>query len=88
MARGGATARRRRCSSAAREQRLSPSTSISMPLETKRIIEAEGGICEAVARMTSLPWSISALPHYNNVGIVEVIGPVETSEESWDRVNT
>ena len=24
---------------------------------------------------------------HNNVGIVEVGGPVETSEESWDRVN-
>ena len=23
----------------------------------------------------------------NNVGIVEVGGPVETTEESWDRVN-
>jgi NAD(P)-dependent dehydrogenase (short-subunit alcohol dehydrogenase family) len=24
---------------------------------------------------------------HNNVGIVEVGGPVETSEDSWDRVN-
>jgi len=24
---------------------------------------------------------------HNNVGIVEVGGPVETTEESWDRVN-
>jgi hypothetical protein len=24
---------------------------------------------------------------HNNVGIVEVGGPIETSEESWDRVN-
>ena len=45
------------------------------------------------ARMTSLPWSIRALPHLarstfctNNVGIVEVGDPVETSEESWDSV--
>ena len=45
-------------------------------LETKRIIEAEGGICEAV------PGDVSRADD-----VAEIGGPVETSEESWDRVN-
>ena len=68
-------------------------------LETKRIIEAEGGICEAVAGDVSRADDVAAVVDacisafgridvlHNNVGIVEVGGPVETSEESWDRVN-
>jgi NAD(P)-dependent dehydrogenase (short-subunit alcohol dehydrogenase family) len=68
-------------------------------VETKRIIEAEGGICEAVAGDVSRTDDVAAVVDacilafgridvlHNNVGIVEVGGPVETSEESWDRVN-
>jgi NAD(P)-dependent dehydrogenase (short-subunit alcohol dehydrogenase family) len=68
-------------------------------LETKRIIEAEGGICEAFAGDVSRADDVAAMVDtciaafrridvlHNNVGIVEVGGPVETSEESWDRVN-
>ena len=67
--------------------------------ETKRIIEGEGGICEAVAGNVSHADDVAAMVDaciaafgridvlHNNVGIVEVGGPVETSEESWDRVN-
>jgi len=68
-------------------------------VETKRIIEAEGSICEAVAGDVSRTDDVAAVVDacilafgridvlHNNVGIVEVGGPVETSEESWDRVN-
>ena len=68
-------------------------------VETKRIIEAEGGICEAVAGDVSRTDDVAAVVDacilafgridvlHNNVGVVEVGGPVETSEESWDRVN-
>ena len=68
-------------------------------VETKRIIEAEGGVCEAVAGDVSRTDDVAAVVDacilafgridvlHNNVGIVEVGGPVETSEESWDRVN-
>jgi NAD(P)-dependent dehydrogenase (short-subunit alcohol dehydrogenase family) len=68
-------------------------------VETKRIIESEGGICEAVAGSVSLARDVTTMVDaciaafgrvdvlHNNVGIVEVGGPVETTEESWDRVN-
>ena len=68
-------------------------------VETKQIIEREGGICEAVAGNVSLAEDVAAIVDaciaafgridvlYNNVGIVEVGGPVETTEDSWDRVN-
>jgi NAD(P)-dependent dehydrogenase (short-subunit alcohol dehydrogenase family) len=68
-------------------------------LETKRIIEREGGICEAVAGNVSHADDVAAVVDaciaafgridvlHNNVGIVEGGGPVETSEESWDKVN-
>jgi len=68
-------------------------------LETKRIVEKEGGICEALAGNVSHADDVAAMVDaciaafgridvlHNNVGIVEVGGPVETSEESWDRVN-
>src|SRR5438132_13091963 len=98
--RGGATARRRRCSSPAREQRSSLLTSSSMPpSRPKRIIESEGGICMAVAGDVSRADDVAAIVDacirsfgridvlHNNVGIVEVGGPAEISEESWDRVN-
>jgi NAD(P)-dependent dehydrogenase (short-subunit alcohol dehydrogenase family) len=68
-------------------------------LETKRMIEGEGGICEAVSGDVSLAADVAIIVDacitafgridvvHNNIGIVEVGGPVETSEESWDRVN-
>lgn len=66
--------------------------------ETRTIIESEGGICtthradlvdaaqvkDLVQRCIATYGQIDIL--HNNVGIVEVGGPVETSEESWDRV--
>ena len=66
--------------------------------ETAGIIAGEGGQAEAhaadvakadqveamVARCLELYGRIDVL--HNNVGIVEVGGPVEASEESWDRV--
>jgi hypothetical protein len=67
-------------------------------LETKRIIDGEGGICEAVSADVSRADDVSAMVSAHivafgridvlhiNVGIVEVGGPVETTEESWDRV--
>jgi NAD(P)-dependent dehydrogenase (short-subunit alcohol dehydrogenase family) len=68
-------------------------------LETKQIIESEGGICMAVAGNVSRADDVAVIVDacltafgrvdilHNNVGIVEVGGPVETAEESWDRVN-
>jgi NAD(P)-dependent dehydrogenase (short-subunit alcohol dehydrogenase family) len=68
-------------------------------LETRRIIDGEGGICEAVSADVSRAADVAAMIRgciaafgridvlHNNVGIVEVGGPVETTEESWDRVN-
>jgi NAD(P)-dependent dehydrogenase (short-subunit alcohol dehydrogenase family) len=67
--------------------------------ETRRIIEGEGGVCQAVACDVAKADQVAAMVHaclaafgridvlHNNVGIVEVGGPVEASEESWDRVN-
>jgi len=78
---------------------LAADINLDAALETKRIIEAEGGICEAVAGNVSRADDVAAMVDtciaafcridvlHNNVGIVEVGGPVETSEESWDRVN-
>jgi NAD(P)-dependent dehydrogenase (short-subunit alcohol dehydrogenase family) len=72
---------------------------LAAALETKGIIEGEGGVCEAVACDVSKAKEVAAMVEacmkafgridvlHNNVGIVEVGGPVETSEESWDRVN-
>src|ERR1700739_3428008 len=68
-------------------------------LETKRIIDGEGGICEAVSADVSRADDVTAMVSaciaafgridvlHNNVRLVEVGGPVETTEESWDRVN-
>src|SRR5215469_693387 len=68
-------------------------------LETKRIIDGECGICQAVSADVSRANDVSAMVNaciaafgridvlHNNVGIVDVGGPVETTEESWDRVN-
>lgn len=67
--------------------------------ETKGIIEREGGTCEAFAGDVAKAAEVAAMVEacmttfgridvlHNNVGIVEVGGPVETSEASWDRVN-
>ena len=67
--------------------------------ETKGIIEQEGGRCTAYKVDVSKADQVKAMVDHclerygridvlhNNVGIVEVGGCVETSEESWDRVN-
>lgn len=67
--------------------------------ETREIIAQEGGDCIVhvanVARAADVQALVTrSLETYgrvdilhNNVGILEVGGPVETSEESWDRVN-
>jgi len=77
---------------------LAADINLDAALETKRITEAEGGTCEAVAGDVSRAADVAAVVDacisafgridvlHNNVGIVEVGGPVETSEESWDRV--
>lgn len=66
--------------------------------ETAGIIRDEGGKAEAYAADVSKAEPVEAMvaaAHqalgridilHNNVGIVEVGGPVEASEESWDRV--
>ena len=78
---------------------LAADINLDAAIETKRIIESEGGICEAVAGNVSLAEDVAAMVDaciaafgwidvlHNNVGIVEVGGPVETTEDSWDRVN-
>jgi NAD(P)-dependent dehydrogenase (short-subunit alcohol dehydrogenase family) len=78
---------------------LAADINLDAAVETKRIIEREGGICEAVAGNVSLAEDVAAIVDactaafgridvlHNNVGIVEVGGPVETTEDSWDRVN-
>jgi len=78
---------------------LAADINLDAALETKSIIENEGGICEAVTGNVSLAADVAAMVNgciaafgridvlHNNVGIVEVGGPVETSEESWNRVN-
>ncbi|MCA0325210.1 MAG: SDR family oxidoreductase [Proteobacteria bacterium] len=66
--------------------------------ETQRLVREAGGICEAhqadVAVSADVTGMVQAcLTHFggcdilvNNVGIAEVGGPVELSEEAWDRV--
>lgn len=66
--------------------------------ETRRIIESEGGVCFTltadVAKTTDVAQMVQAcMDHFgridvlhNNVGIAEIGGPVEASEESWNRV--
>ena len=78
---------------------LAADVNLKAALETKRIIETEGGICEAVSGNVSRAEDVAAIVDaclqtfgrvdvlHKNVGIVEVGGPVETTEESWDRVN-
>ena len=66
--------------------------------ETLAIVEREGGECTAYQTDVSRSEEIEGMVEscvatygrvdilHNNVGIVEVGGCVETSEESWDRV--
>jgi len=66
--------------------------------ETRAIVAGEGGACEVFAGDVSCAADVAAMVEaclarfgaldvlHNNVGIVEVGGPEETSEESWDRV--
>ncbi|NKB69767.1 MAG: glucose 1-dehydrogenase [Candidatus Latescibacteria bacterium] len=68
-------------------------------LETQSIIQKEGGQCTAHRADVTDNAAVEALVEaclaaygridilHNNVGIVEVGGCVEASEESWDRVN-
>jgi NAD(P)-dependent dehydrogenase (short-subunit alcohol dehydrogenase family) len=78
---------------------LAADINLDAALETKRIIEAEGGVCEAASGDVAVAGDVSAIIQaclaafgridvlHNNVGIVEVGGPVDATEESWDRVN-
>src|SRR5215471_19342062 len=78
---------------------LAADINLEAAVETKRIIESEGGICEAVAGNVALADDVAAIVDasvsafgridvlHNNVGIVEVCDPVEITENSWDRVN-
>ena len=66
--------------------------------ETKGIIDGEGGECTVQRADVSSADDVKAFVDrclevygridvlHNNVGILEVGGPVETSEESWERV--
>ena len=66
--------------------------------ETQAIIEAEGGRCLAFKANVADSASVLEMARacadrfgridvlHNNVGIVEVGGPIETTEESWERV--
>lgn len=66
--------------------------------ETRDIIRSEGGTCETAQADVSASAEVAAmveacLSHFgridilhNNVGISETGGPVEASEESWNRV--
>ncbi|HLI10741.1 MAG TPA: SDR family NAD(P)-dependent oxidoreductase [Alphaproteobacteria bacterium] len=77
---------------------LAADINLEAATETKRIIADEGGICEVAACDVAHADQVEALVSrcisafgridvlHNNVGIVEVGGPVETSEASWDRV--
>ena len=67
--------------------------------ETKEIIDQEGGDCTAHQTDVSKSEAVRAMVErcleiygridilHNNVGILEIGGPVEASEESWDFVN-
>lgn len=66
--------------------------------ETQAIIRAEGGVCDAYEADVSRSDEVAGMVHaclqafgridvlHNNVGIVETGGPVEMSEEAWERV--
>jgi NAD(P)-dependent dehydrogenase (short-subunit alcohol dehydrogenase family) len=73
---------------------LAADINLDAAIETKRIIEGEGGICEAASGDVSLAADVATIVDaciaafgridvlHNNVGIVEVGGPVETTEEA------
>ncbi|MBM4339333.1 MAG: glucose 1-dehydrogenase [Deltaproteobacteria bacterium] len=66
--------------------------------ETKSIIDQEGGVCTIAKVDVSNPEDVKSMVDqclktygridilHNNVGIVVLGGPVDTSEETWDRV--
>jgi NAD(P)-dependent dehydrogenase (short-subunit alcohol dehydrogenase family) len=72
--------------------------SIDAAAETKTIIEREGGTCEVHAADVSRSDQVRALVErcvgqfgrvdilHNNVGILDSGGPVEASEEMWDKI--
>jgi len=71
---------------------------LSAAEETKSIIDQEGGDCTVCQVDVSRSSQVKAMAErcieqygridilHNNVGIVEVGGPVEISEENWDKV--
>ncbi len=73
--------------------------SLAAVQETKGIIDQEGGDCTVHEADVSKSDEVKAMVErciqtygridilHNNVGIIVVGGPVETSEETWDRVN-
>lgn len=73
--------------------------SLAAVQETKGIIDQEGGDCTVHEADVSKSDEVKATVErciqtygridilHNNVGIIVVGGPVETSEETWDRVN-
>lgn len=68
--------------------------------DTRKLIEEEGGICEIFVADVSNSAEIKAMTEFavdafgridilhNNVGILEMGGAIQTSEESWNRVIT
>ena len=72
---------------------------VDAAIETRDTITREKGICTAVEADVSENESVQDLVDrcietfgrvdilHNNVGILETGGPVETSEENWDRIN-
>jgi len=84
----------------AREKAKVFAVDINLPAaeETKAIIDKEGGECVVHQADVSKSEDVKALVErcievygridilHNNVGILEVGGPVEASEESWDRI--
>ncbi len=73
---------------------LAADINLDAAVEIKRTIDSEGGICVAFAGNAAHAHDVAAMVDacmtafgridvlHNNVGIVEVGGPVETSEES------
>jgi NAD(P)-dependent dehydrogenase (short-subunit alcohol dehydrogenase family) len=72
--------------------------SLTAAQETKSVIDNEGGACTVYQADVSKSSEVMSLVEHclqtygridvlhNNVGIVQVGGPVETSEEDWERV--
>jgi NAD(P)-dependent dehydrogenase (short-subunit alcohol dehydrogenase family) len=78
---------------------LAADINLDAAVETRQIIEREGGVCETVSGNASRADDVATMVEaciaafgridvlHNNVGIAELGGPVETTEDSWDRVN-